>query len=64
MPLVIFVFKAAAERMVGKLPKHSYGVVPNAELADAAVFLMPAPTALRAHEAKGIAELEAAFAET
>jgi len=44
-PLVIFVFKGAAETLLGPLPKGFYGVVPRRRIGKARVFVMPAPTA-------------------
>lgn len=43
--LVIFVFKAAAETLLGPLPKRFYGMVPRTRIGNARVFVMPAPTA-------------------
>lgn len=45
VPLVVFVFKAAAETLLGPLPKRFYGVVPRRRIANARVFVMPGPTA-------------------
>jgi hypothetical protein len=45
VPLVIFVFKAAAEALLGALPNRFYGVVPRRRIGTARVFVMPRPTA-------------------
>lgn len=45
VPLVIFVFKAAAEALLGALPNRFYGVVPRRRIGNARVFVMPRPTA-------------------
>jgi double-stranded uracil-DNA glycosylase len=57
VPLVIFVFKSAAETLLGPLPPGSYGIVPRRRLGRARVFVMPGPTAARAVEADAIQKL-------
>ncbi len=61
VPLVIFVFKSAAETLLGALPPHSYGLVPRRRLGRARIFVMPGPTAARAVESDAIAKLKRAL---
>jgi TDG/mug DNA glycosylase family protein len=61
VPLVIFVFKSAAETLLGPLPPHSYGVVPRRRLGRARVFVMPGPTAASAIESDAIKKLKRAL---
>lgn len=61
VPLVIFVFKSAAETLLGPLPPHFYGLVPRRRLGQARVFVMPRPTAARAIEADAIKKLKRAL---
>jgi hypothetical protein len=57
VPLVIFVFKTAAETLLGPLPPHFYGLVPRRRLGRAPVFVMPRPTAARTIEADAVKKL-------
>jgi TDG/mug DNA glycosylase family protein len=61
VPLVIFVFKSAAEALLGPLPPHSYGLVPRRRLGQARVFVMPGPTAASAIESDAIKKLKRAL---
>jgi TDG/mug DNA glycosylase family protein len=61
VPLVIFVFKSAADTLLGRLPPHFYGLVPRRRLGEARVFVMPGPTAARANEADAIKKLRRAL---
>lgn len=61
VPLVIFVFKSAAETLLGDLPPHSYGLVRRRRLGQARVFVMPGPTAARAIESDAINKLKQAL---
>ncbi|HWY89651.1 MAG TPA: uracil-DNA glycosylase family protein [Solirubrobacteraceae bacterium] len=61
VPLVIFVFKSAAETLLGRLPPHSYGPVPRRRLGRARVFVMPRPTAASAIESDAIKKLRRAL---
>ncbi len=64
VPLVIFVFKSAAETLLGPLPPNFYGPVPHRQLGQARVFLMPGPTAASAIEADAVKMLERAMRAT
>jgi TDG/mug DNA glycosylase family protein len=55
--LVVFVFKGAADTLLGRLPPNFYGVVPQRRLGDARLFVMPGPTAKRAVESDAIKKL-------
>jgi TDG/mug DNA glycosylase family protein len=61
VPLVIFVFKGAAETLLRPLPRHFYGLVPHRRLGQARVFVMPGPTAARAIESDAIEKLKRAL---
>jgi hypothetical protein len=54
VPLVVFVFKSAADTLLGPLPPLSYGLVPRRRLGQARVFVMPRPTAIRPIESDAI----------
>ncbi len=56
-PLVIFVFKAAAQALLGALPSGFYGLVPDAKLGPARAFVMPGPTAPQFIEADAVRQL-------
>lgn len=64
VPLVIFVFKRAAETLLGPLPAGLYGVVARRRLGQARVFVMPGPTAASAIEAEAIKKLKRALRST
>ena len=54
VPLVIFVFKSAADTLLGPLPPYFYGLVPRRRLGEARVFVMPGPTAARTIESDAV----------
>jgi TDG/mug DNA glycosylase family protein len=60
VPLIIFVFKGAAETLLGALPPGFYGLVPRRRLAGARIFVMPGPTAARAAESDVVKKLKRA----
>jgi double-stranded uracil-DNA glycosylase len=64
VPLVIFVFKGAAETLLGALPPHSYGLVPHRRIGHARVFVMPGPMAASAIEFDAIKKLQRALRAT
>jgi len=57
VPLVIFVFKSAAETLLGRLPAHFFGVLPRTKLGEAKVFVMPGPTAPKERETAALQRL-------
>ena len=57
VPLVIFVYKKAADTLLGRLPPYFYGLVPRRLLAGARLFVMPGPTAATASEADAVRKL-------
>ena len=59
--LVIFVFKSAAETLLGSLPPGFYGLVPRRRLAQARLFVMPGLTAARATDSDAVEKLERAL---
>ena len=61
LPLLIFVFKSAADTLLGPLPPHFYGLVPRRRLGEARVFVMPGPTAAKAIEADAVKKLKRAL---
>jgi TDG/mug DNA glycosylase family protein len=61
IPLVIFVFKSAAEALLGPLPPHAFGLVPRKRLGEARIFVMPGPTAASAIESDAIRKLKRAM---
>ncbi len=60
-PLVIFVFKGAAEALLGPLPTGFYGVVPRRRIGKARLFVMPGPTASTAVVADAVKKLRRAL---
>jgi TDG/mug DNA glycosylase family protein len=64
VPLVIFAFKAAAETLLGPLPKWFYGVVPRRRIGKARVFVMPGPTAPTAEVDDAVKKLKRALRST
>lgn len=60
LPLVIFVFKSAAETLLGPLPPYFYGLVPGRRLGGARVFVMPGPTVASSIESDAIEDLKRA----
>jgi double-stranded uracil-DNA glycosylase len=61
VPLAIFVFKSAAETLLGALPPGFYGLVPRRRLGKTRVFVMPRPTAARPIESDAIEKLKRAL---
>jgi double-stranded uracil-DNA glycosylase len=61
VPLVVFAFKAAAETLLGPLPKGLYGVVPRRRIGNARVFVMPGPTAPTAEVDDAVKKLKRAL---
>jgi TDG/mug DNA glycosylase family protein len=61
VPLMIFVFKSAADTLLGPLPPYFYGLVPRRRLGEARVFVMPGPTAARAIESDAVKKLKRAL---
>lgn len=59
--LIIFVFKSAAETLLGRLPPGFYGVVPRRRLGTASVFVMPRPTAPITMESDAVKKLKRAL---
>ena len=64
MPLLVFVFKAAAETVLGPLPKGFYGLVPRRHIRNARVFVMPGPTAPTAEVNDAVKKLKRALRAT
>lgn len=62
--LVVFAFKAAAETLLGALPKRFYGVVPRRRIGNARVFVMPGPTAPTAEVDDAVNKLRRALRAT
>jgi TDG/mug DNA glycosylase family protein len=60
VPLVIFVFKSAADTLLGRLPPYFYGLVPRRRLGPTRAFVMPGPTAPSEHETNAVAQLRKA----
>lgn len=58
---MIFVFKSAADMLLGPLPPYFYGLVPRRRLGEARVFVMPGPTAARAIESDTVKKLKRAL---
>lgn len=61
VPLVVFVFKAAAETLLGPLPSRFYGVVPRRRIVGSRVFVMPGPTARTADVDDAVRKLKRAL---
>jgi hypothetical protein len=64
VPLVIFVFKGAAESLLGPLPSGFYGLLPRRQLGRAWIFVMPDPTAATAIESDAIMKLKRVIRST
>ncbi len=58
--LIIFVFKSAADTLLGPLPPYFYGLVPRRRLGEARIFVMPRPTAAKAIESDAVKKLKRA----